>query len=72
MMVRSALRTGLEGYRRNVQLMEKAATKLANPETAEPVRDIVDLMRAEAGAKANVITMVVAKRTEDFLLDLFA
>lgn len=72
MMVRNALRIGMEGYRRNVQLMEKAATKLANPETAEPVRDIVDLLRAETGAKANVIAMVVAKRTEDFLLDLFA
>ena len=55
-----------------MRLIEKAATKLANPETAEPVRDIVDLLRAETGAKANVVTMVVAKRTEDFLLDLFA
>ena len=71
-MLGKIMATGLAGYRRNVQMMNQAARKLADPNTAEPIRDITTLLRAEAGAKANVLTIAVAKRAEDYLFDVLA
>ena len=71
-MLGKVMATGLAGYQRNVRLMHQAAKKLADPATAEPTQDIVTLLRAETGAKANALTIAVAKRAEDYLFDVLA
>ena len=71
-MIESILRAGLSGYQSNLQRMDQAAKRLADPQTGVQVEDVVDLLLAEHGAKANLKVMKVAKSTEDSLLDVLA
>jgi flagellar hook protein FlgE len=58
--------------RNNAELLRSYAASLSNFEKSNVARDMVGLIVAEKGFKANVTSLKTAIRMQDCLLDIFA
>lgn len=66
------LTESIQGMRSQSELLQKYAASLSNFEKSDIARDMVGMIVAEKGFKANVTSLKTAIRMQDAILDIFA
>jgi len=66
------LTESIQGMRHNTALLQKYAASLSNIEKSDIARDMVGLIVAENGFRANVASLKTAIRMQDAILDILA